>query len=95
MVATSTEGARFKRSLAQSTYITTAWNWFLTQTGKAAEPVLVVSVLYTSVRLLLIVHFSPQWDVVLFQQRLKIDFPEPVFGHLTFSQGAWWFWQYN
>ncbi len=34
--------------------------------GKAAEPVLVVSVLYASVKLLPIVHFAPQFDVAVF-----------------------------
>jgi hypothetical protein len=33
--------------LAYSTYITTAWNWFLCFAGKAAEPVLFASVLYS------------------------------------------------
>jgi hypothetical protein len=42
---------RIKRSLAQSTYITAAWTWFLILAGKAAEPVLVASVLYASVKL--------------------------------------------
>lgn len=55
-----------KRAFAQSTYITTAWNWFLILAGKAAEPVLVASVLYASVKLLPIVHFPPQFDVVVF-----------------------------
>lgn len=56
----------WKYSFAQSTYITTGWNWFLTLAGKAAEPVLVASVLYASVKLLPIVHFPPQLDVVIF-----------------------------
>src|SRR5215469_3463898 len=62
----STTGARVKRSFAQSTYITTGWNWFMILAGKAAEPVLVASVLYASVKLLPIVHFPPQFDVVVF-----------------------------
>jgi hypothetical protein len=62
----STKGARIKRSFAQSTYITTGWNWFMILAGKAAEPVLVASVLYASVKLLPIVHFPPQLDVVVF-----------------------------
>jgi hypothetical protein len=41
-----------KRSLAQSTYVTAVWTWFLILAGKAAEPVLVTSVLYASVKLL-------------------------------------------
>jgi hypothetical protein len=57
---------RIKRSLAQSTYITTAWTWFMILAGKAAEPVLVASVLYASVKLLPIVHLPPQVDVVVF-----------------------------
>lgn len=59
-------GARLKRALAQSTYITAAWNWFMILAGKAAEPVLVASVLYASVKLLPIVHFAPEFDVVVF-----------------------------
>jgi hypothetical protein len=55
-----------KRFLAQSDYITVAWNWFLILAGKAAEPVLVVSVLYASVKLLPMVHFPAQCDVVVF-----------------------------
>jgi hypothetical protein len=56
----------WKRALAQSTYITTCWNWFMILAGKAAEPVLVMSVLYASVKLLPIVHFPSEWDVVVF-----------------------------
>jgi hypothetical protein len=57
---------RIKRSLAQSTSITAAWTWFLILAAKAAEPVLVASVLYASVKLLPIVHVPPQYDVVIF-----------------------------
>jgi hypothetical protein len=57
---------RIKRSLAQSTYITAAWTWFMILAAKAAEPVLVASVLYASVKLLPLVHFPPQYDVVVF-----------------------------
>jgi hypothetical protein len=57
---------RIQRSLAQSTYITAAWTWFMILAAKAAEPVLVASVLYASVKLLPIVHFPPQYDVVVF-----------------------------
>lgn len=55
-----------KRAFAQSTYITAGWNWFLILAGKAAEPVLVASVLYASVKFLPIIHVSPQLDVVVF-----------------------------
>jgi DNA-binding NarL/FixJ family response regulator len=60
------KGTRIKRSLAQSTYITAVWNWFMILAGKAAEPVLVTSVLYASVKLLPVVHFPPQFDVAVF-----------------------------
>ena|SRR5450755_686658 len=60
------KAARIKRSLAQSDYITAAWTWFMILAGKAAEPVLVASVLYASVKLLPIVHFPPQFDVAVF-----------------------------
>ena len=59
-------GSRIKHSFAQSTYITAGWNWFMILAGKAAEPVLVMSVLYASVKLLPIVHFPPQCDVIVF-----------------------------
>lgn len=60
------KGARIRRSLAQSNYITAAWTWFMILAGKAAEPVLVASVLYASVKLLPTVHFPPQFDVAVF-----------------------------
>jgi hypothetical protein len=60
------KNTRLRRYLAQSDYITVAWNCFLIMAGKAAEPVLVASVLYASVKLLPIVHFSAQCDVVVF-----------------------------
>lgn len=60
------KGARIKRSFAQSEYITAAWTWFMVLAAKAAEPILVISVLYASVKLLPIVHFPPQFDVVVF-----------------------------
>ena len=60
------KGTDLKQSLAQSDYITAGWNWFLVLAGKADEPVLVASVLYASVKLLPIVHFVLQCDVVVF-----------------------------
>jgi hypothetical protein len=57
---------RIKRSFVQSTYITAAWNWFMILAAKAAEPVLVASVFYASVKLLPMVRFPPQLDVVVF-----------------------------
>ena len=65
-MAHNDKGVRIKRALAQSTYITATWNWFMILAGKAAEPVLVASVLYASVKLLPIVHFAPQFDVAVF-----------------------------
>lgn len=38
----------------------------MTLSGKAADPVLVASVLYASVKLLPVVHFPPQADVIVF-----------------------------
>jgi len=61
-----TKGAPIKRAFAQSTSLTTGWNWFMIIAGKAAEPVLVMSVLYASVQLLPVVRFPPQCDVVVF-----------------------------
>ena len=57
---------RLKRYLIESNYITAVWTWFMVLSGKAAEPVLVASVLYASVKLLPIVHFPPQLDVAVF-----------------------------
>src|SRR5579859_3927615 len=37
---------------ARSNYITIAWNWFLGLAGKAAEPVLFASVLYSCYKLI-------------------------------------------
>jgi hypothetical protein len=62
----SSRGARMKRSFVQSEYITAIWAWFMVLAAKAAEPVLVLSVLYASVKLLPVVHFPPQFDVVIF-----------------------------
>jgi hypothetical protein len=56
----------WRRVLGESTNITASWNWFILFAGKAAEPVLVVSVLYASVKLLPVVHFPAQFDVVVF-----------------------------
>lgn len=53
-------------TLAHSLYITTAWNWFLEFMGRAAEAVLVISVLYASVKLLPVVHLPAGLDVVIF-----------------------------
>jgi drug/metabolite transporter (DMT)-like permease len=47
---------RIKRSLAQSTFITATWTSFMILATKAAEPVLVASVLYASVKLLPLAH---------------------------------------
>jgi hypothetical protein len=65
-MTTTKKGARLKRSFVQSDYITALWTWFMVLAAKAAEPVLVLSVLYASVKLLPVVHFPPQFDVVVF-----------------------------
>jgi hypothetical protein len=56
----------FKYSFKRSTWITAGWNWFLMFAGKAAEPVLTVSVIYSCARLLPAVHFPVQIDNVVF-----------------------------
>ena len=53
-------------TLAHSLYITKSWNWFLELMGRAAEAVLVISVLYASVKLLPVVHMPAGLDVVIF-----------------------------
>ncbi len=45
-------GSGFVNSFKQSNWITDAWNWFMVFAGKAAEPVLIISVLYSSAKLL-------------------------------------------
>lgn len=52
--------------LAHSLYITAIWNWFLELIGRAAEAILVLSALYSSVKLLPMVHFPAGLDVVVF-----------------------------
>jgi hypothetical protein len=42
----------FVRGLAQSNYVTACWDWFMMLLGKAAEPVLFASVLYSGYELL-------------------------------------------
>lgn len=49
---------RIKRSVAQSTSISATWTWFLILVAKAAEPILVASVLYASVNSMSL-FFSP------------------------------------
>lgn len=53
-------------SLVHSLYITAIWGWFLELVGRAAEAILVLSVLYSSVKLLPLVHFPAGLDVVVF-----------------------------
>jgi hypothetical protein len=71
-------GGRSQHSFAQSTSTTVIWSRFLILAGKAAAPVLVMSVLYTSVQLL------PQYDVVVFiAQFVALDI-----GGLGLNKGA-------
>ncbi len=53
-------------SLKHSTWITTSWDWFLELIGRAAEAILVASVLYASVKLLPTVHMPASFDVAVF-----------------------------
>lgn len=55
-----------KHAWKHSTWITAAWEWFLELVGRAAEAILVVSVLYASVKLLPVVHMPASLDVVVF-----------------------------
>ncbi len=59
-------GHGFKYSFARSTWITVLWNWFLMLAGKAAEPVLTVSVIYSCARLLPSIHTPVQLDNTIF-----------------------------
>src|SRR5213078_3613314 len=44
-------GAQLWRGFVKSNYITALWNWFIGLAGKAAEPVLFASVLYSGYEL--------------------------------------------
>lgn len=57
---------KVSKSLKHSTYITAAWDWFLELVGRAAEAILVISVLYSSAKLLPVVHMPAALDVVVF-----------------------------
>lgn len=50
----------------RSTWITASWNWFLMLAGKAAEPVLTMSVIYSCARLLPAVHLPVALDNAVF-----------------------------
>jgi len=50
----------------RSNYITWVWNWFLMLSGKAAEAVLTVSVIYSCARLLPTVHTPVSLDNTVF-----------------------------
>ena len=52
--------------LAHSLWITRSWDWFLELMGRAAEAILVLSVLYASVKLLPVVHLPASLDVAVF-----------------------------
>ena len=62
----SPKGARFTRAFTQSTSHPAGWNGFLILAGKAAEPVLMLSIFSASVKLLPLVHVPPQFDGVVF-----------------------------
>lgn len=63
-----TRRERLKRYLSQSNWITDAWSWFMVLAGKAAEPVLILSVLYSSAKLLPAIQplLTAQLDAVVF-----------------------------
>jgi hypothetical protein len=56
----------FVYSFKRSTWITSIWNWFLMLAGKAAEPVLTLSVIYSCARLLPAIHTPVQVDNLVF-----------------------------
>src|SRR5579859_8046277 len=66
--------AIYRYHFLQSTYISSIWTWFLTFWGKAAEPFLCVSVLYSGAKLLPGVSTSATVDTVMFiGQMLALD----------------------
>lgn len=56
----------FKHGFLRSTWITACWNWFLMFAGKAAEPVLTISVIYSCARLLPGINLPVQCDNTVF-----------------------------
>lgn len=58
----------------RSNYITACWNWFLILSGKAAEAVLTLSVVYSCARLLPTLH-TPTWldNTVFIWQMIALD----------------------
>ena len=56
----------FKYGFLRSTWITAFWNWFLMLAGKAAEPVLTISVIYSCARLLPGISLPVQLDNTVF-----------------------------
>lgn len=57
---------RVRYAFQRSTWITAIWNWFLMLAGKAAEPVLTISVIYSCARLLPAIHMPVQLDNTIF-----------------------------
>lgn len=65
---------RIGHGLLRSTWVTAAWNWFLMLAGKAAEPVLTISVIYSCARLLPAVHMPLALDNAVFvAQMVALD----------------------
>lgn len=72
--ATPRRPGRLAYAFLRSTWITGAWNWFLMLAGKAAEPVLTVSVIYSCARLLPGVHPPAALDNTIFiSQMIALD----------------------
>lgn len=58
----------------RSTYITAFWSWFLGLMGKAAEPVLTATVVYSTVKMLPSITIPTSIDTVVFiVQQLALD----------------------
>src|SRR5579885_378260 len=66
MTAIPQRPGRRTHILKHSTWITATWNWFLELAGRAAEAILVLSVLYASVKLLPVVRMPAWLDVIVF-----------------------------
>lgn len=66
MTSVTQRPGRRKQVWKHSTWITASWEWFLEFVGRAAEAILVISVLYASVKLLPVVHMPAGLDVVVF-----------------------------
>jgi hypothetical protein len=69
-----TKWRAFKYHFARSTYVSAFWSWFLGLMGKAAEPVLTATVVYSTVKMLPNITIPANIDTAVFiTQQLALD----------------------